>query len=343
MEKECLWWESLPEKKVRCLLCPRHCQMAPGQRGFCFGRMNVDGKLILSVYGKSTGFAIDPVEKKPLHQFLPGSSTLSFGTIGCNLGCLFCQNSSISRGSKMELLTEEASPDQIVKAAKHYGCESVSFTYNEPIVFSEYAMDAADLCREMGLKTIAVTAGYIEPVAARDFFSRMDAANVDLKGFSEDFYKKNCQADLKTVLNTLKFLKHETRVWFELTNLVIPSLNDEEAMIRAMCQWIVKELGPDVPLHFSAFHPSYKMLDQMRTPLSSLKMAYETAKEEGLHYVYTGNVSWPAGESTYCPACGKKVIVRNGYDILEIHLLGNECEYCRAKVAGRYGENRKEG
>lgn len=336
MDKECLWQESLPERKIRCLLCPRHCVLAPGQRGFCFGRINRDGKLFLSTYGKSSGFAIDPVEKKPLHQFFPGSSTLSFGTIGCNLNCLFCQNSHISRGAKMELLTEEGSPDEIVKAAKHYGCQSVSFTYNEPIVFSEYAMDTADQCHEQGLKTIAVTAGYIEPLPAKVFFSRMDAANVDLKGFSEDFYKKNSQADLKTVLNTLKFLKHETGVWLEITNLIIPTLNDEEGMIRSMCQWIVKELGMDVPLHFSAFYPCYKMMDLPRTPLSSLRRAYEIAAEEGIRYVYTGNVSWPEGEATYCPGCGKKVIIRSGYEIREQHLQGDECKYCMGKVAGRY-------
>ncbi len=336
MDKEGLWQESLPEKKVRCLLCPRHCVLSPGQRGFCFGRINREGKLFLNVYGKSTGFAIDPVEKKPLHQFFPGSSTFSFGTIGCNLNCLFCQNSPISRASKMELLTEEGSPDQIVRAAKHYGCQSVSFTYNEPIVFSEYAMDTADQCHEQGLKTIAVTAGYIEPLPAKDFFSRMDAANVDLKGFSENFYKKYSQADLKTVLNTLKFLKHETGVWLEITNLIIPALNDEEGMIRSMCRWIVKELGRDVPLHFSAFYPCYKMMDRPRTPLSTLRRAYEIAVEEGILYVYTGNVSWPEGEATYCPGCGKKVIARSGYEIQEQHLKGNECGYCREMVAGRY-------
>lgn len=336
MDKECLWQESLPEKKVRCRLCPRHCEIGPGQRGFCFGRMNRDGKLFLSVYGKSTGFAIDPVEKKPLHQFLPGSSTLSFGTIGCNLNCLFCQNSHISRGTKLELLTEEGSPRQIVKGAEDYSCQSVSFTYNEPIVFSEYAMDAADKCHEKGLKTIAVTAGYIEPLPAKDFFSRMDAVNVDLKGFSDYFYRKYCQADLNTVLNTLKFLKNETSVWLEITNLIIPTLNDDEDLIRSMCQWIVKELGKDVPLHFSAFYPCYKMLDLPRTPLPSLKIAYGIAREEGLHYVYTGNISWPEGEATYCPGCGKKVIARSGYDILELNLKGNECVYCRAKLAGRY-------
>lgn len=336
MDKECLWQESLPEKKVRCLWCPRHCVLAPGQRGFCFGRMNREGKLVLSSYGKSTGFAVDPVEKKPLHQFLPGTSTLSFGTIGCNLGCLFCQNSHISRGSRMELLTEAGTPSRIAEGAFTYRCQSVSFTYNEPIVFSEYAMDAADFCHEKGLKTIAVTAGYIDPLPAKDFFSRMDAANVDLKGFSEDFYRKNCQAELKTVLDTLTLIKHETSVWLEITNLIIPTLNDDEEMIRSMCRWMVKELGPEVPLHFSAFYPCYKMMNLPRTPLSTLKTAWKIAREEGLLYVYTGNVSWPEGEATECPGCGKKVIIRSGYEILELNLKGNVCVYCGTKVAGWY-------
>lgn len=289
--------------------------MRPGQRGFCFVRANEDGQLVLTTYGRSSGFCIDPVEKKPLNHFLPGTQVFSFGTAGCNLACKYCQNWEISTSREMNLLAEEASPSQIARTAANWQCSSVAFTYNDPVIFAEYAIDTALACRAAGLASIAVTAGYINPEARRDFFAVMDAANIDLKGFSDSFYQQVTGARLRPVLDTISYAVHETNVWVELTTLLLPGYNDASSDLREMCRWIVTELGPDVPLHFTAFHPDNRMRDLPRTPTRTLARARAIAQEEGLHYVYTGNIEDPDGQTTYCPNCKSPVIRRDRYTI----------------------------
>jgi pyruvate formate lyase activating enzyme len=295
--------------------------------------------MILTTYGRSSGFCIDPIEKKPLNHFYPGSSVLSFGTAGCNLACKFCQNWDTSKSRDMDRYMDQASPTAIAKIAKQYGCKSVAFTYNDPTIFAEYAMDVADACHALGVKTVAVTAGYIHDEARRDFYAKMDAANVDLKAFTENFYYKVTGSQLQPVLDTLTYLKHETDVWFEITTLLIPGLNDSDEEITAMCQWIHKNLGDDVPHHFSAFHPDYKMTDTPATPIGTLVRAREIAIEAGLKYVYTGNVHNQAGDTTFCPKCRAPLIVRDWYQINQYRLTKEGCcPQCSAPVAGRFGE-----
>lgn len=333
------WWHRDDRRdRVVCDLCPRHCSLREGARGFCFVRQNRGGQIVLTTYGRSTGFCIDPIEKKPLNQFYPGSAILSFGTGGCNLGCKFCQNWTTTKSQQTDLWCEEAAPEAIAEAALVHGCTSVAFTYNEPIIWAEYAIDTARACRRLGIKTVAVTNGYIEAEAREAFFAWMDAANVDLKGFTEEFYRKYCLGHIQPVLDTLKWLVHKSNVWVEITNLLIPGANDSPEEIRAMCRWIRDELRPDVPVHFTAFHPDFQMLDHPPTPASTLLMAYEIAREEGLHYVYTGNILDPRTQTTYCPGCGKAVIERKGYHIVGYHLRGNRCAFCDAVIAGHYGE-----
>ena len=331
------WWRlSDDELTVICGLCPRSCKLPDGQRGFCFVRQNRGGRMTLTTYGRSTGFCIDPVEKKPLNHFYPGTAILSFGTAGCNLGCKFCQNWSISKSRQVESLSEAASPEAIAVAAEELGCRSVAFTYNDPVVWAEYAIDAAKACRERGVKTVAVTAGYIQPPARRALFQAVDAANVDLKAFSEEFYARMAAGQLAPVLDTLRWIARESDVWLEITTLLIPRENDDSDELQRMCDWIVAELGPDVPLHFSAFHPDFRLQDRESTPLATLLRAREIALRAGLHYVYTGNVSHRATESTYCPACGKMLIQRDGYALREYALDGNRCRHCQAEIAGRF-------
>ena len=296
------FWKPQEGSRILCVLCPRHCSLADGQRGFCFVRQNIGGQMILTTYGRSSGFCIDPIEKKPLNHFLPGTSILSFGTAGCNLGCKFCQNWDISKSREFDRLTDEATPKAIARRAKELGCPSVAFTYNDPVIFAEYAMDVADACRELGIHPVAKTAGYITDEARPEFYQHMDAANVDLKAFTEDFYKKVTLGALQPVLDTLLYLKKETRVWFEITNLLIPDENDSDREIHAMSEWIMTHLGPEVPLHFTAFHPDFRMMDKPPTPAQTLTRARDIALSKGLHYVYTGNVHDPKGSSTYCPA-----------------------------------------
>jgi pyruvate formate lyase activating enzyme len=295
--------------------------------------------MILTTYGRSSGFCVDPVEKKPLNHFYPGSSILSFGTAGCNLACKFCQNWDISKSREMDTLADEASPETIARAAEELGCRSVAFTYNDPVIFAEYALDVADACHARGIKTVAVTAGYISPGARAEFYAKMDAANVDLKAFTDEFYFKLCGAHLQPVLDTLAYLKHETDVWFEITTLLIPGKNDSPAEIEAECKWIAKELGPDVPLHFTAFHPDYKMTDLAATPAATLTRAREIALREGLHYVYTGNVHDTEGGTTFCPGCGNAVIVRDWHRILNYRVTpGGACCECGTAIAGAFEE-----
>ncbi|MDD3594693.1 MAG: AmmeMemoRadiSam system radical SAM enzyme [Candidatus Gastranaerophilales bacterium] len=325
---------TLKDNKVKCTICPRECNLKEGQEGFCHVRKNIGGNIVLTTYGYNTGLAIDPIEKKPLYHFYPGSSVLSFGTLGCNMGCQFCQNWTSSKNKSEAGLLNNASPKDIVKTALKYNCKSIAFTYNDPIIFFEYAIDTAKIARESGIKTVAVTSGFINPKPAEEFFSYMDAANIDLKGFSERFYRKNCLASLEPVLNTIKYLKNETDCHIELTTLLIEGENDAEEELQQECQWITDNLGKDVPLHFSAFHPAYKFMDKKPTSVNTLLKAYSIAKETGLDYVYTGNILNVETSTTYCKNCQKPVIVRDGYRILQYHLENGKCIYCSTKCDG---------
>ena len=331
------WWHRLDDGRIQCDLCPRDCKLHEGQRGACFVRQREGDRMVLTTYGRSSGFCVDPVEKKPLNHFYPGTPILSFGTAGCNLACKFCQNWDISKSREMDTLMDQASPEKIAQAAEELGCKSVAFTYNDPVIFAEYAMDCADACRERGIQSVAVTAGYIGPAARRDFYAKMDAANVDLKGFTDDFYFKLCGAHLQPVLDTLVYLKHETDVWFEITTLLIPGKNDSDAELQAQCAWIARELGTGVPLHFTAFHPDYKMEDIPPTPPATLTRARRIAQDHGLEYVYTGNVHDTDGGTTFCPGCKAPVIVRDWHRILQYGLDdAGRCVGCGAALPGRY-------
>ncbi|MGE4241135.1 AmmeMemoRadiSam system radical SAM enzyme [Ramlibacter sp.] len=333
------WWHALEDGRIQCDLCPRDCKLHDGQRGHCFVRMREGDGIVLTTYGRSSGFCVDPIEKKPLNHFHPGSSVLSFGTAGCNLACKFCQNWDISKAKDMDRLMDSASPDAIARAARQVGSQSVAFTYNDPVIFAEYAMDAADACHAQGVKTVAVTAGYIHLAAAREFYAKMDAANVDLKAFTESFYFRQTGAHLKPVLDTLAFIRHETDCWLEITTLLIPGLNDDPAELKSLSEWVRRELGPDVPLHFTAFHPDYKMREIGATPLATLVRAREIAMGEGLNHVYTGNVHNKAGDTTFCPACKAPVIERDRYAIERYALTpAGECAHCAQPIAGRFSE-----
>jgi len=331
------WWHMLDDGRMQCDLCPRDCRLHEGQRGACFVRQRVGDQMFLTTYGRSSGFCIDPVEKKPLNHFYPGSSILSFGTAGCNLACKFCQNWDISRSRDMDRLADQATPEAIAAAALAQGCKSVAFTYNDPVIFAEYAMDIADACHSRGVQAVAVTAGYIHPQARREFYAKMDAANVDLKGFTDEFYWKLCGARLAPVLDTLVYLKHQTNVWLEITTLLIPGKNDSDEELRAESAWIMNELGPDVPVHFTAFHPDHKMTDIPATPAATLTRARRIAMDAGLNYVYTGNVHDATGGTTYCASCRKPLIARDWHRI-EAYSLTAEgtCPNCCTALPGRF-------
>lgn len=329
------YWHSLPDGRVQCDVCPRACRMHEGQRGLCFVRGVADGRVKLFTYGRSSGFCVDPIEKKPLNHFLPGSAVLSFGTAGCNLACKFCQNWDMSKSREMDTLADRATPEELAAAAERLGCASIAYTYNDPTVFLEYAIDVAQAARERGVRSVAVTAGYIcaEPRAA--LFEHMDAANIDLKGFSEAFYRKVCGGELAAVLETLEYVHRETRVWLEITTLLIPGQNDSDAELEAMCAWLSDHLGTDVPLHFTAFHPDWKMLDVAPTPVATLRRARQIAMRHGLRYVYTGNVRDPEGGSTWCHGCGARLIERLGYDLQHWGLTPDgRCARCGTGCAG---------
>ena len=332
------WWHALEDGRIQCDLCPRDCKLHEGQRGACFVRAMRDGKLLLTTYGRSSGFCIDPIEKKPLYNFYPGSSVLSFGTAGCNLACKFCQNWDISKSRQMDTLMDSAAPQAIATAARRHGSRSVAFTYNDPVIFAEYAMDTADACHAQDILTVAVTAGYMHAEPRREFYAKMDAANIDLKAFTEEFYSKLCVGRLKDVLDTLAYVHHETQCWLEITTLLIPGHNDSAPEVTELSNWVARELGPDVPLHFSAFHPDYKLLDAPPTPAATLASARRIALDQGLHYVYIGNVHDLEGDTTYCPGCKKAVIERDWYEILSYAVTGNGCcAHCGSSIAGRYG------
>lgn len=331
------YWHRLQDDRVQCDLCPRFCRLREGQHGFCFVRACRGGAVVLTTYGRSSGFCVDPIEKKPLHHWLPGSSVLSFGTAGCNLACRFCQNWSISKSREQSRLADQAEPEAIARAARSLGCRSVAFTYNDPVIFLEYAVDTARACRDLGIHTVAVTAGEICPEPRVELFRHIDAANVDLKGFTQEFYRKLCSSDLEPVLDTLRYLRHETTVWLELTTLLIPGLNDSEQEIDRMTRWVVEELGPDVPMHFSAFHPDWRLRDRQPTPHSTLKSARAIALRNGVRHAYTGNVRDPEGSSTFCHACGCRLIGRDGYAITAWELAADgSCSRCGVVCAGRF-------
>ena len=337
------WWHQLPDGRIQCDLCPRDCKLHEGQRGLCFVRARGTGaqadRMVLDTYGRSSGFCIDPIEKKPLNHFFPGSSVFSFGTAGCNLACKFCQNWDISKSRELDKLQDAASPEQIAQAAKASGAASVAFTYNDPVIFAEYAMDTADACHALGVKTVAVTAGYIHAEPRRVFFDKMDAANVDLKAFSEKFYVEQTASHLAPVLDTLQHIRHETTCWLEITTLLIPGLNDSTPELEAMTRWIVDHLGPDVPLHFTAFHPDYKLVHLTRTPADTLQRARRIALAAGLRHVYTGNVHDAEGGRTACPGCQAPLIERDWHAVLHYALdEKGGCPHCGTLIAGRFGQ-----
>jgi pyruvate formate lyase activating enzyme len=333
--KEALWWETDSDGRILCTLCPRYCRIGEDQAGFCYIRKNIGGKLYSLGYGKSTGFAIDPIEKKPLNHFLPGTGVLSFGTAGCNLGCRFCQNWNISKARLDEAESLDAGPEDIVELALAHKVPSIAFTYNDPVIWGEFAIDISRLARERGLKSVMVTAGYITPEARRDVYRFIDAANVDLKAFTERFYRKLTFSHIEPVLDTLRWLKNETDIWFEITNLMIPGENDDPEETKQLCDWVLNNVGDGVPLHFTAFHPDFKMIDKPRTPASTLRRAREIARSLGVKHCYVGNVSDNEGQTTYCPGCGTAVIRRSWHEILDYRMIGDRCP-CGQKIPGRF-------
>jgi len=331
------YWHRLEDERVQCDVCPRYCKLHEGQRGLCFVRGRQDDQIKLFSYGRSSGFCVDPIEKKPLNHFFPGTAVLSFGTAGCNLACKFCQNWDMSKSREMDTLADQASPEQLATTAKQLGCKSIAFTYNDPIIFLEYAVDIATACHEQDIQAVAVSAGYVCTEPRQQFFQQMDAANIDLKAFTDRFYHKICGAHLAPVLDTLQYLKHETDVWFELTTLLIPDENDSNREIDEMTAWVVENLGPDVPMHFSAFHPDWKMRDKLATPAATLQRAREIAMANGVHYAYTGNVHDQDGGSTYCHQCRTRLIGRDWYQLGEWNLDDQGCcRKCATPLAGRF-------
>jgi pyruvate formate lyase activating enzyme len=330
-------WQWLDDGRIQCDVCPRECKLQEGQRGLCFVRARQGDQLLLTTYGRSSGYCIDPIEKKPLNHFLPGTPILSFGTAGCNLTCKFCQNWDISKSRAMDRLMDQAPPEAIAEAAHKHGCRAVAYTYNDPVIFLEYAGDVADACRARGIKNVAVSAGYVKEAARADFFGRMDAANIDLKGFTEAFYHKLCTGHLQPVLETIEWLVNETDVWVELTTLLIPGENDSDQELEGLCSWVMEKLGPHVPIHFSAFHPDYRMMDKDATPTSTLLRAHAIARRAGIHYPYTGNIHHEATGTTHCPGCDAPVIGRDWYEITRWSLgQGGHCTHCGMAVSGHF-------
>lgn len=328
------WWHELEDGRIQCDVCPRACRLREGQQGLCFVRARHNDAIVLTSYGRSSGFCIDPIEKKPLNHFLPGTPVLSFGTAGCNLACKFCQNWDMSKSREMDTLADQAMPEALAQAALQSGCRSMAFTYNDPVIFMEYATDVAQAGHELGIKSVAVSAGYICEKPREQFFQHIDAANIDLKAFTESFYKKICGGALQPVLETLLYLKQETSVWFELTTLLIPGENDADEELHALASWIAEHLGPEVPLHFTAFHPDWKMMSHPPTPATTLSRARTIAQSYGLRYVYTGNVHDTQGGSTWCHQCGDLLIERDWYELGEWHVSRGACAGCGAAVAG---------
>jgi pyruvate formate lyase activating enzyme len=334
---EARWWEPEPGGKTHCYLCPRHCHIGEGQSGFCFIRVNEGGKLYSLAYASPAALQVDPIEKKPLNHFLPGTKILSLGTAGCNMGCFFCQNWDISKSRSDQVRSSYVPPEDVVMLAIRHGCPSIAFTYNEPTIWGEYVIDICQAAKQQGLHTVMVTNGYVTYEAFHDIYDHIDAANVDLKAFTETFYGRFTLTHLQPVLETLKWLKSETNVWFEITNLIIPTLNDTPAETRQLAEWILENLGPDVPVHFTAFHPDFKLQEMPRTPPETLHAARRIALEVGLHYVYEGNI-YSDGAHTMCPSCKKLLIRRSWHDVEENQLKDGHCPYCGLSIPGRWTE-----
>jgi len=336
MNYKAKWWSKTDDGKIKCTLCPRYCLINKGQKGFCFVRENINDELFSTGYGRPTGFAIDPIEKKPLNHFYPGTEILSFGTAGCNLGCKFCQNWTMSKSKLDEINSVNATPEEVVALAKKHNLKSIAYTYNDPTIIGEYVIDISQLAREEGIKSAMVTAGYIDKEARKDVYKYIDAANVDLKAFTENFYRTLTASELAPVLDTIRWIKNETDIWLELTTLLIPNENDSEDEIKRMTDWILSNLGDKVPHHFTAFHPTFKMMDYQKTPLSTLEKARKIAMRAGIKYVYTGNVFNPDGETTYCPSCGTPLIKRDWHNVNANKIVNGCCHKCGEKIAGRF-------
>jgi pyruvate formate lyase activating enzyme len=330
------WWEPSSKNRIRCTLCPRYCNIGNGQNGFCYIRKNIDGRLVTTGYGHPTGFAIDPIEKKPLNHFLPGTTVLSFGTAGCNLGCRFCQNWSMSKAKIDDLNALDVSPERVVELAQKHKVPSIAYTYNDPTIFAEYVIDISELAREQRIKSIMVTAGYIDPKARKDVYRYIDAANVDLKAFSERFYHKLTFSHLANVLDTLVWIKNETDVWLEITTLLIPGENDSKQEIKDMCGWVLENLGDSVPVHFTAFHPDFKMLDKIRTPAETLRKARTIALEAGIKYCYLGNIAESEAQTTYCPNCKTQLVERDWHTVKYNQIVEGHCPKCGARIEGLF-------
>jgi len=330
---EARWWSPQGEQRVRCELCPRLCILDEGKAGYCRVRRNEGGRLSTEVYGSTSGWCVDPVEKKPLYHFLPGHPVFSFGTVGCNLGCVFCQNWGLSELGAQNML-RPARPEQLVSAALAEGCGALAFTYNEPAIAAEFCIDTAQACHASGIRTIAVSSGYVSGEAREAFFGAMDAANVDLKGFSEAFYHRFCAGRLAPVLETLEYIARSRRTWLEITTLLIPGANDDPDEIRALCAWIREHVGAQTPLHFSAFHPDHRLMDASPTSTATLRRSRAIALEEGLRFVYLGNIRDREGSITVCPCCGETVIAREGYRVLALEIHDGTCARCGALIPG---------
>jgi pyruvate formate lyase activating enzyme len=330
------WWQTLPDGRIHCYLCPRHCHIGEGQHGFCFIRENVGGELMQLGYGRPAAIAMDPIEKKPLFHFHPGSAILSLGTAGCNLGCQFCQNFDISKARSVQQSSGHMSPQEIVDLAIAHHAPSVAFTYNEPTIWAEFVIDIAQAAHKAGLHTVMVSNGYITREAFFDVYQHIDAVNVDIKAFTENFYSKITLSHLAPVLDVLRWLRRETNVWFELTNLMIPGLNDAPEETKELSDWILGELGDDVPLHFTAFHPDYKMLDRGNTPPETIHRARLLAQARGLKYVYEGNIVTREGGNTVCPGCGRVIIRRSWHHVETCEVESGRCLHCKTAIAGRF-------
>jgi pyruvate formate lyase activating enzyme len=335
------WWEPMGNGKLHCYLCPRHCHIGEGQTGFCFIRKNEGGRLLQLGYGRPAALQIDPIEKKPLNHFFPGTPILSMGTAGCNMGCLFCQNWDISKAKSDQVHAGLMTPEQVVGLALRHDTPSIAFTYNEPTIWGEFVIDIAKIAHEYGLNTVMVSNGYITREAFFDIYQHIDAANIDLKAFTEEFYGRITMTHLQPVLDTLRWLRHETNVWFEITNLIIPTLNDNNSEFKRMCDWVLTNLGDDVPLHFTAFHPDFKLREKPHTPPETLHQARQIAMEMGLKFVYEGNI-YSDGANTICPGCKRVIVRRSWHSVLSEKLRDGKCGHCETKIAGVFTQEQVE-
>lgn len=331
--KEAMLWERLNDD-VRCMLCNHHCTIPPGKTGICAVRKNVDGALRTLIYGMTSSIAVDPIEKKPLFHFCPGTDVLSLGTVGCNFRCLHCQNYTISMARVGDIPLYSISPDYVVEQAKRTGCRGVAWTYNEPTIWFEFTYDSSKIAKDNGLYSVYVTNGYMSEEALQEIAPYLDAMNIDVKAFNDEFYRKICGgAHLEPVLDTCVMAK-SMGIHIELTYLIIPDYNDTEREIRNFARWVVETLGPDIPCHFTRFYPHYKMLDLPPTPMKRLNMAYNLAKEEGINYVYLGNIPHNEKENTYCHNCGKLLIERWGFNVVKYVIKDGKCPYCGSVIPG---------